>query len=95
MRSPIAPLPVIPFHHHALKAAAESPFLDGKVSCCTAALCVLLLPPSLMDARLLQDLMLDPTGLNDNQREYALRSAIQVTIRRTECEFMYSLCTPS
>ena len=45
------------------------------MSCCTAALCELLLPRSLMDAALLQPHL---PGLNDNQREYALRSAIQV-----------------
>ena len=64
-------------HHPAppSQAACESPFLEGKVSCCTAALCVLLLPRSLMDVTLLQPHL---PGLNDNQREYALRSAIQV-----------------
>ena len=31
-----------------------------------------------MDIQLLQAIMLDPVGLNDNQREYALRTAIQI-----------------
>ena len=71
-------------HHPAppSQAACESPFLEGKVSCCTAALCVLLLPRSLMDAALLQPHL---PGLNDNQREYALRSAIQVGEGRGAC----------
>ena len=68
--------------HPSFQAACESPFLEGKVSCCTAALCVLLLPRSLMDAALLQPHL---PGLNDNQREYALRSAIQVGEGRGAC----------
>ena len=59
------------------QAATDSPFLEGKVSCCTAALCVLLLPASLGNPEWLHGRA--PT-LSDNQREYALRSAIQVRV---------------
>ena len=60
------------------QAATESPFLDNKLVGCTAVLAVLVLPHALMDVQLLQAIMLDPKGLNDNQREYVLRTAIQV-----------------
>ena len=67
----------------AVRAAAESPFLEGRVEGrCTAALCVLLLPRSLMGVEELNGLLAasgcTDGGLNDNQREFALRSAVQV-----------------
>lgn len=58
-----------------LQAATESPFLENKVSTSTAMLCVLLLPRCLMDLGAMGWYV---PGLTDHQREYALRSAIQV-----------------
>lgn len=58
-----------------MQAAAESPFLENKVSTSTAMLCVLLLPRCLMDLAAMGQYV---PGLTDHQREYALRSAIQV-----------------
>ncbi|GAX83431.1 hypothetical protein CEUSTIGMA_g10856.t1 [Chlamydomonas eustigma] len=75
----------------AVKAASYSPFLEGKVSSCTAALCVLLLPASFMDLPLLQQSLPE---LTEHQREFAVRSAMQVaamTVQQLAGEQCYDI----
>ncbi len=55
------------------QAASESPFLDNKLESATAVLCVMRLPPSTLG------IVGGTNGhVTDAQKEYALRSAVQV-----------------
>mmetsp|Transcript_6724 Transcript_6724/g.14841 ORF Transcript_6724/g.14841 Transcript_6724/m.14841 type:complete len:727 (-) Transcript_6724:464-2644(-) len=57
----------------AVKAASESPFLENKMSSATAALCILRMPRCIMGSAA-EGL----PGYTEQNREYALRSAVQV-----------------
>ncbi|KAG2436369.1 hypothetical protein HXX76_006676 [Chlamydomonas incerta] len=66
----------------AVKAAAESPFLDNKLESATGVLCVLRVPPSALGVGVRP--AAGPSSstntplVADNHKEYALRSAVQV-----------------
>lgn len=67
----------------AVRAASESPFLDDKMASATAVLCVLRLPRAIMEqgrqvAQPPQLTAHSAAAYNENYREYALRSAVQV-----------------
>ncbi|KAG2484764.1 hypothetical protein HYH03_016418 [Edaphochlamys debaryana] len=63
----------------AVKAAAESPFLDGKLESATGVLCVLRVPPSALGVGSGSTPSSRGGALvADNHKEHALRSAVQV-----------------